>query len=402
MRCDDSGTKAIEPVYAAVQRPWWVWPLVVFAASRLCLFFVLQAGQGIGDLDKPIPWRLDGVPAIVDALSRWDAGWYLAIVGEGYTYSPDAQSSVAFFPLYPLAVKAVSLVAWEGSSIAMSFLLLSNLAFLGALLVLYRFAMRLTGREEVARTAVALMAFQPAAVFFSAPYTESLFLLLTLGSLLAALNRHWVTACILGLLCSATRNLGVFLTPAIGLMWLESRGIRWRDIFRRESLRLLVGALRDPEWLWVLLIPCGLFAYMAFLQLRFGNALAFVVTQEHWERQISGFWQVISEALGLLFVGAGDWNLFANVVSFITFTALGLIAWVRFGAGIGVYCLACVLIPASTDTASMVRFIAVVAPSFVVLALLLEKWRLSEAVIGFFAGLAGIFAVLYSHWVFVA
>ena len=37
----------------------------------------------------------------------WDSSWYMRIAEEGYRYTPGEQSSVAFFPVYPLAIRAV-------------------------------------------------------------------------------------------------------------------------------------------------------------------------------------------------------------------------------------------------------------------------------------------------------
>ena len=46
--------------------------------------------------------------SVLDLFFRWDSGWYLAIVQNGYFYVPGEQSSVAFFPLYPSLVKVFS------------------------------------------------------------------------------------------------------------------------------------------------------------------------------------------------------------------------------------------------------------------------------------------------------
>src|SRR6266498_2771363 len=41
---------------------------------------------------------------------RWDAGWYLQIVTDGYQYSPldtNTQQNIVFFPAYPMLVRIV-------------------------------------------------------------------------------------------------------------------------------------------------------------------------------------------------------------------------------------------------------------------------------------------------------
>ena len=110
----------------------------------------------------------------IDGTERWDAGWFERIAQEGYR-GDDA--SAAFFPGYPLAIRGLTGVL--PLSVADAALLVSNLAFLGALVVLFA----LTTFEfstDTARRTVLLMACFPASFFFLSPYSESLFLLASL------------------------------------------------------------------------------------------------------------------------------------------------------------------------------------------------------------------------------
>ena len=76
-------------------------------------------------------------------------------------------------------------------------------------------------QEDAARRTVVLIAFFPAAVFFSAAYTESLFLALSVGVLLAARRERWALAGALGALAAATRSMGVLLIVPALLMYLS-------------------------------------------------------------------------------------------------------------------------------------------------------------------------------------
>ena len=62
----------------------------------------------------------------------------------------------------------------------MAALLVSNLAFLGALLALFALTADAFG-ERIARRAIVVTALFPTAFFFLAPYTESLFLFLSMS-----------------------------------------------------------------------------------------------------------------------------------------------------------------------------------------------------------------------------
>ncbi|MGI8777095.1 MAG: mannosyltransferase family protein [Acidimicrobiales bacterium] len=52
--------------------------------------------------NHPRPHHVPGRPWF-EAWVHWDSEWYLQIANHGYSYKPGRQSSVAFFPLYPLA-----------------------------------------------------------------------------------------------------------------------------------------------------------------------------------------------------------------------------------------------------------------------------------------------------------
>ena len=128
----------------------------------------------------------------IEIFAAWDSGWYFDIAKNGYRYSADGQSAIAFFPLYPLAMRAV---AWTlgGSDRAfwLAGILISCVAFTCALIALHRFTMRMFGDREVARRAVLYLAIFPFSFFFSRVYTESLFLLASVVAIASADEGRW-------------------------------------------------------------------------------------------------------------------------------------------------------------------------------------------------------------------
>ncbi|HLB76490.1 MAG TPA: mannosyltransferase family protein, partial [Candidatus Dormibacteraeota bacterium] len=145
------------------------------------------------------------------AWERQDALWFLRIATKGYSKT---DSSAAFFPFYPILIRGVSFLL-GGHPFAAS-LLVSNFSFLGLLLVLFALT-RSELSEEVARRAVLYAAVFPTALFFLAPYSESLFLLLVLLSFWAARRGRWEMAGAAGFLAALTRNLGVVLVLPLGI-----------------------------------------------------------------------------------------------------------------------------------------------------------------------------------------
>ena len=105
----------------ALLRRTWAAPatrvvLPALLASRIMVLAVGFLGVVlIGYPDKSPPFRVSRNEA-VNLPVRWDAGWYLGIALNGYDYDPNArataQQNVAFFPAYPMVVRAVT--AWLG------------------------------------------------------------------------------------------------------------------------------------------------------------------------------------------------------------------------------------------------------------------------------------------------
>ena len=236
---------------------WLAEPLAIALGTRLALFVLAFAAQivipfhpGSSHTSFPAGYFLDG-------WTRWDAGWYISIVRSGYSYNPvDHTGSVAFFPLYPIVVRLASVVVRNDYAAG---IVVSNLAFAGAVVALYILVSSRFDRFVARCSALAVCAF-PFGLFFSAVYTESLFLLLAVLAFLFAERKQWLLAGLAGLLCATTRSVGLALAPSLFLIYLGQARYHWRSF----GWSILAPAL----------VPIGTFAYMAYLYLRFQDPLA--------------------------------------------------------------------------------------------------------------------------------
>jgi len=137
----------------------------------------------VGTVPPPVAealWRVSP-HELTNALARWDTAFYYSIATSGYSWDPAVfqHENIVFFPLYPL------LMRWGGTLLGgrtlLAGLLVSLIAFAGAIAILYRLAVLEMG-EAHAGPAILFLATFPFALFYSAVYTESLFLLLTVGA----------------------------------------------------------------------------------------------------------------------------------------------------------------------------------------------------------------------------
>src|SRR3954454_16564604 len=201
----------------AAWRAFWISRLVVWAAGlgAIAIWGVHHAHERAfdpGGLTRPFGAVGD---VLVAPGARWDAVWFLSIADGGYDDGPRA----AFFPLYPLLVRVGGAVLGSPLVAAM---LVSCVAFVVALAALHRLAAIEVG-PDAARWAVLALALFPGALWFSAAYSESLFLAVSVGAVLAARTGHWTWAGALGAAAAATRSAGVVLLVPLALLWLDAR-----------------------------------------------------------------------------------------------------------------------------------------------------------------------------------
>jgi hypothetical protein len=418
-------------------RSWWDgvrYCLLVVLGLRVALAIV--AVVALGTLPHvvsvtsvpgwPAPHFEPGPHNFVTAWERADALWYLRIADGGYA---PGDGSSAFFPLYPLAVRAVSW-ALGGHPLAAG-LLVSNVALLGALIALYR----LTEREfsaSVARATVLLVALFPASFFFVAPYSEALFLLLVVASFSAARRRRWPWAGVFGALAALTRSVGVVLAPALMAeavhQFIEARrgggtalggnggpSRTTADPAGRVVVPVPSGTADSPRRLagrlaWAALPVAGLGSYLAFWGIRYGDWLAPYHDQARWQRTTELPWVTVGHATHQAFTGLGafpdGYHLLDWLIVIPCLAAAGFAAW-RFRPAYGIFTWGCLLAPLSFIFAprafmSDPRFVAPLFPVFWAGAVLIERGRLPRtAVVAVSAAGLALMTSLFVSWYYV-
>jgi hypothetical protein len=329
-------------------------------------------------------------------VARWDAGWYWSIANLGYEWQPDGlQHNVAFFPAFPVAMGAVAAVLrWHPMHAG---LLLSIALFLVAAAYLYRLAREWLEPEQ-ALAAVWLLSAYPFAVYYSAPYSEALYLLATVAALSHFGRGEWGHAAVWGAVAGLTRPNGCLLSIVLAIMMLT-------DLWRRRR----EGRTRPQRGLLIQLVAAstpglGMVAYSAYLQARFGHPLLWLQAHGAWGRTYTDVGDFVSaRAATLADIGPLTY-LYSQPydVLNVAAAAFGLImivpVWRRLGVAYAAFVVLSLVPPlVMGGTLSIGRLTSTLFPIFIVLgAWHSPAWRMG--LLAIFGMLQGLVAALFFTW----
>ena len=402
--------------------------LPVFVVSRVGVLTVgFLSVLLIGYVEDGPPFRVSD-NELLNLSARWDAGWYLGIAQDGYATSSrlDDQQNIAFFPAYPMLMRTAGAFFGAGvvkpelttvlaspdlsqtprrRRLVVGGLFVALSAFFAALVYLYRLGLDCFD-QETASASVLLLASYPFAVFFSAPYSESLFLLCAIGAFYHFRRHEYAISGGWGLVAGLTKANGCLLSIPLTIMALQQRGL----LTVADSKRVRAGTsgvLRAhvKAFLAASMPGVGMLLFSSYLYTLTGRPLAWLdVHQLAWNRRFGSLGELIVGRAELLMTQ----GVYAYIVShpiellyvFAVVLALMLV-WpvtTRLGLPYGVFLLVTVVPPLMAGGfVSVGRFTSILFPMFLYLALILPKqWRVPVAVVS--SQLQALSAVLFYTW----
>lgn len=319
--------------------------------------------------------------------TRWDADHYVGLIQNWYVNEGDPRYHIVFFPLYPAIGRLMHLAT--GLSATAAAYLVSNLAFFGCGVVMFRLV-ELTCGERTGARATLLLMFSPLTLFCSIPYTEAVFLLTTLSAVYFARRRMFFLAVAFGALSANARMLG--MATAVPIFYEMLRAARG-GILRRYGLSVLK----------VLPVSLGLLAYLCLNYAVTGDPFRFMTYQsEHWGQNFGSIFNTVRYTFryAVSFDPAsyriGTW--IPQLVA--VFAALGvLIAAMRRmhpgDAGYAVIYLYAAIAP--TWLLSGPRYLTVLYALYPAMAALARKRLAFRALLMLFAALCAVAGAMYSY-----
>jgi hypothetical protein len=366
-----------------------IWP--IFLSTRVGVLIVgFLAIVLLGYAPNTPPWRV--YPnEFFNLPARWDTGWYLGVAIDGYQWRPDQanyQQNIAFFPVYPMLMRYGSLFVarqymWVG-------VLVSFVSFFFALTYLFRLARGSIG-DDAAAAAVALVATYPFALFYSAAYTEALFLLTIVAACYHFERGELWKAAAWGIIAGLTRPNGCLLSVPLGLMAIRPLWTSgWRPVIPRLAAAAAPGI--------------GMLLYSAYIYGLTGNPLQWAAQNAAWGRVYRSVDVLVGERINFLqqhgfYDYASTRGLDMLYVTCVIFT-LGSVwpVYRRFGVPYAALILVNVLPPlAMGGLLSMGRVTSVIFPTFLWLGAAVPARHRTGWLVGF-AMLQALCAIAFFTW----
>lgn len=346
-------------------------PLILFAVSRV----VSLAAIGVGMLFTP-------GGTLVKQFRIWDGAWYINIATNGYTHhippgtGNPAQANVAFFPLFPILMRAVHTVTRLG--LERSGAIVVFVFGAGAAVGFWLLVRRLRD-EGTADRAVALFVFFPGTLVFSLLYAESVAICFAIFCCLFILEERWVLAGLCGALATAARPnaAGVVVAAAVAAL------LAYRE---RRSLRPFMA---------VLLAPLGAIGFFLFLWQWTGSWRSWIDVQRRgWHDRFVWDQSWIDIRQWLHHPGQDVWRTILVLSTVFGVIAVVLLFRTAMPIWLKIYALVALAFT-MTSLGTRPRFLVMAFPIFIGLADRARNTSLT-VVVGGFAGLLMIYLVIMS------
>lgn len=331
----------------------------------------------------------------VDGWARWDTAHYVAIANLGYGHpdSPSINGGYGFLPVFPLLLRAIGAlpgITNTDAAYALIGVIVANVFLLVTVILFAILCRQSMGRTATMSAIVALLLY-PYSFFFSAAYSESLFLSICLGALLLADRQRWPAAGALAGLASATRIAGLFLAPAL-LYGAWRSGVRgWRLV--------ATGALSVS----------GFVLWSLYVWWKTGDIDAYFRSQAEWggwTEHVRFYAELLwNEPLTMLRGDPRHLVILLNLAAGVLFLALLPLVWRKTPPAVAVFTIAIVVFHLGWTWVSLGRYLLPAVGVFMVAGDLLTRHRLAgwprDAILASAAILLATLAILFAHgfWV---
>lgn len=355
--------------------PTWVqlmsvasFAIAVRVVSALLAFFA----NVLFPFNQPEQFTVFGrTHAFWDTFARYDTGWYVGIARDGYRFVEGGRSNLAFFPAYPMAMRAAGLaLGGRPSDYFLGGVLVSWVAYVLGMVALFQLA-RQDLDDDGAWRAVVLASVFPFAFFFGVAYSESLFVASMVTSMYGFRTGRWTLAGASGALAVCARVNGIMALPALAWLAWEGSG----------------GTLRERRpWLALGAVVAGFCGWCAYVYGLSGNPFEWASSIQRWGYEPGGApWSPLLDLLRALWQRGFQFLSTERMAPYDTLNGLAALSciaalpfvWYRLGTAYGLFVAANLALPLSSGQfEGLGRYCAVLFPVSIWLATLrFQPWQ---------------------------
>lgn len=268
-----------------------IWRLFLLIPEIFGKFFILERNGYIGS----VPW------------ANFDGIHYLSIAQSNYF-----QFEQAFFPLLPLLINIINRAS--GINFLISGILVVYVSLMLAV-IFFGKLVEVDFNSSIALWAVIFLLFSPTSFFLGSIYTESLFLFFVFAFFYFVRKKNYLIASFFGAFASMARLMGIFLIPSLLIeMYLDSKG---KNIYKKNIL--------SKFFPYSVVISSGLFSYIYYLKIKYGDPFMFISSQSAFGAGRSGgeiillpqvIWRYIKIFITVPFSNYDYWIALLEIVTF--------------------------------------------------------------------------------------
>jgi Gpi18-like mannosyltransferase len=324
-----------------------------------------------------------------DAFARYDSGWYQQIASQGYAYKGTGRNNIAFFPAYPLLMRAGGVVlGGRQQDYYFAGIVISWLAFAAAMSLLYRLALLDLPRPAAMRAVIYCAVF-PAAFFFGMVYSESLYLLTVVAAAYAFRTGMLSVGGAAGAVMTATRVTGVMSVPGLAVLAWTSPASRSRAVRLAAIAACFGGIAAFSVFTWTLSgHPFTWYESITFWGYNPGTRFPFASLLSLLQTLVTRPYEFLTTERMAVYDTL-------NAAAALLALSLVPLIWKRFNAGYALIVLAALLLPLSSGQfEGLARYASVQFPVAIALASMRGEMR-HHLVLATFAALYGICLAMF-------
>jgi len=322
---------------------------------------------------------------------RWDTIQYLEIADNGYDFN---HINTVWPPLYPFVIKILGFFIKPS---ILSAIISSNVFLISGIFLLFLLVTELFN-EKIAKNTIFYLLLFPTTFFLVAPYSESLFLTLSVSVFILIRKKKWLWAGVVSALAALCRVQGIILVVPIFVELIS-------EYYKNRNLRYLM-----TNSISFVYAPFAYGIYSFYVHFGLNANWPWEILSSHWGQRFAWPWEGFYYTILSIFGNTKIIDYSPTIVKILNISisifAIYMLVkvWKKIPISFSIYSLVMLFIIIGkvdyNDTlVSTIRYLLTVFPIFIALAITIQNkyGKLAYAAVGI---IFQIILLVYFYWWF--